>query len=181
MTDTSTEPAAPADPAQSQRGRPSKVVQRDLAVARTLAEEERSLHAVMAALGLEWRVTYNSVCRLRERGLAELHRNGTRTPTWRLTERGVVWLGAATSDGGPPPPPVPTAEAPPAPPDEAPPPPVDVPTEPEPGAVPVPIEAPEPTAPEEPFADVPPVPAPVPDQPGTVAPAPGPAEPVWPV
>lgn len=159
---------APADPTPAppdpggQRGRPMKVVERDLAVARVLAERERSLHEVMAALGLEWRITYNSVCRLRERGLAELHRNGTRTPTWRVTERGHEWLGTAPSGDEPgPEDPAPTEVA-------APEPVVHVPTVVVPdreaaAQQPVPIEPP-------------PVPEPV-----GVAPSPGPEEPVWPV
>lgn len=124
------EEPAPSEPEKlSQRGRPTKVVQRDLAIARCLAEEERSLHHVMAALELPWRVTYNSVCRLREQGLVELNRNGTRTPTWRVTEQGHTWLGttAPTSEPAPPPPPEPTPIAPPVPPDSTPAPVAEVP------------------------------------------------------
>lgn len=167
------DPSPPAVDQASQRGRPSKVVQRDLAVARTLAEREQSLHEVMAELGLEWRITYNSVCRLRERGLAELHRNGTRTPTWRVTDKGHEWLGT----------PVPSVES------EAP---VEPPVEPTPEPAPeVVAEVPPPAEPEvvhvptvtlEPGAQPVPISPPVPEpEPAGVAPAPGPEEPVWPV
>lgn len=151
------DPPPPAVDRASQRGRPSKVVERDLAVARVLAERERSLHEVMAELGLEWRITYNSVCRLRDRGLAELHRNGTRTPTWRVTERGHEWLGTAPAADEPAPGDPAPAEA------EVPDPVVHVPTEPV-AQQPVPI--------------APPAPEP---EPAGVAPSPGPEEPVWPV
>lgn len=141
MTETIPDFSAPAEapaPVQepSQRGRPSRVVQRDLAVARTLAEEERSLHAIMAALDLPWRVTYNSVCRLRERGLVDLNRNGTRTPTWFVTERGREWLGTpeppaeAALELPSSPDPAPTAEVPAPPPEPVTVPPAPGPTEP---------------------------------------------------
>jgi predicted transcriptional regulator len=167
------DPPPPAVDQASQRGRPSKVVQRDLSVARALAERERSKHEVMAELGLPWRVTYNSLCRLRDRGLVVLNRNGTRTPTWHVTEKGHEWLGTAAPVGevpAPPPAPEPTPE-----------PPVEPVPQPEPGAEPVPIAPPPPPEPA-PVAEVPqPEPAPAPEQPGTVAPSPGPAEPVWPI
>lgn len=192
MTDTIQDFSAPAEPVPAaddparqltQRGRPSKVVERDLAIARVLVEGERSKHEVMAALGLEWRVTYNSLCRLRDRGLVELNRNGTRTPTWRVTAAGHAWLGtvapAAVEEPAPEPavepvPEVPAAPvaqpAPPTPPEPAPVAEVPVPTSPpeEPGAQPVPISPP------------PPEPEPEPAPTG-VAPSPGPAEPVWPI
>jgi hypothetical protein len=168
------DPPPPLVDQASQRGRPSKVVERDLAVARTLAEREQSLHEVMATLGLEWRITYNSVCRLRDRGLVMLNRNGTRTPTWRVTDRGHEWLGTPAPTATPEPEVVEVEPVPPVEVEvvvEVPPPvepePVEVPTvvvpTPEPGAQPVPIEPPPP------------------EEPVGVPPAPGAAEPVWPI
>lgn len=167
-------PAPPVDQA-SQRGRPSKVVERDLAVAKLLAEREQSLHEVMAALGLEWRITYNSVCRLRDRGLVVLNRNGTRTPTWQVTDRGHEWLGTPApeveSEATEPEPPVEPAAVDPEPVVEVPPP-----VEPEVVHVPT-VVVPVPDL--EPGAQ--PVPITPPAEPVGVPPSPGAEEPVWPV
>jgi DNA-binding PadR family transcriptional regulator len=72
-------------------------------VARLLHEEPRPLQQVadIVAAG-SWRTAYNAVCRLRERGLAELHRTGSRTPVWRLTDQGREWLTDNTAAVMPP-------------------------------------------------------------------------------
>lgn len=65
--------------------RPDKTLARDDAVLWTLRSRAWSLAALQEELDLPWGLAYCSLCRLREAGLVEKVRDGSRTPLWRAT------------------------------------------------------------------------------------------------
>lgn len=105
--------------------RPQHVIDRDSAVAVRLLQGPTALRTLAEELGLSNASAYRAVWRLRKQGLVNKSRDGSRTPTWQLTEQGVPAAQAASAGQ-----PLPASES------------IETPVEPTPEAPPVVPEAP---------------------------------------
>lgn len=93
--------------------RPAYIIQRDHEVAQRLLGGPRALRPLAEESALTQASTYRALYRLRTQGFVDKSRDGSRTPTWALTEAGVVYASSPLpAEPAPVAPPPPVVEAP---------------------------------------------------------------------